>query len=273
MRERGVVTSDNDQGLGAASSPDTAAALTACGVGTCGPDDNQAQAGHLIAGQAAGSIAKPLGAGENGPRYDLDNDTYVATVRMREGCEGGGKGPLVTENFSATLATRNDQVLSVARMRGFGDYVEDDCASALKARDYKDHTDLVCGVADPVTASEGKTYTHEGTHNFRLHNVVSVAENQRAEVVEAPVTQALSTGGGKMGQGYPAVAVEYTLRRLTPLECERLQGFPDGHTAVPFAGKEVAADSHRYKAIGNSMAVPVMHYVGRRIQLWEEVTA
>ena len=60
----------------------------------------------------------------------------------------------------------------------------------------------------------------------------------------------------------------HTVRRLTPLECERLQGFPDNHTQIPWRGKPAAEcpDAPRYKAIGNSMAVPVMRWIGRRIQ-------
>jgi DNA (cytosine-5)-methyltransferase 1 len=57
-----------------------------------------------------------------------------------------------------------------------------------------------------------------------------------------------------------------TVRRLTVLECERLQGFPDGYTQVPYRNKP-AADGPRYKALGNSMAVPVMRWIGERIQL------
>ena len=54
------------------------------------------------------------------------------------------------------------------------------------------------------------------------------------------------------------------VRRLTPVECERLQGFPDGHTRVTYRGKP-AADGPRYKALGNSMAVPCMQWIGRRV--------
>lgn len=70
----------------------------------------------------------------------------------------------------------------------------------------------------------------------------------------------------------PAVALQQNVgvRRLTPRECERLQGFPDGHTNVPHRGKP-ATDGPRYKALGNSMAVPVMHWIGRRIALLESV--
>ena len=62
---------------------------------------------------------------------------------------------------------------------------------------------------------------------------------------------------------------EMLVRRLTPLECERLQGFPDGHTLIPYRGKPVeeCPDGPRYKAIGNSMAVPVMRWIGERIAM------
>lgn len=55
------------------------------------------------------------------------------------------------------------------------------------------------------------------------------------------------------------------VRRLTPMECERLQGFPDGYTNIPWRGKDDSPDSRRYKALGNSMAVPVMRWIAERI--------
>jgi DNA (cytosine-5)-methyltransferase 1 len=74
------------------------------------------------------------------------------------------------------------------------------------------------------------------------------------------------------GSVTPALAVKSTtgilykgVRRLTPIECERLQGFPDNYTLVPYNGKMVA-DYSRYRALGNSMAVPVMRWIGHRIQ-------
>jgi DNA (cytosine-5)-methyltransferase 1 len=63
---------------------------------------------------------------------------------------------------------------------------------------------------------------------------------------------------------------EMAVRRLTPRECERLQGFPDDYTAIPWRGKE-APDGPRYKALGNSMAVPVMRWIGKRIQQVEKI--
>lgn len=61
-----------------------------------------------------------------------------------------------------------------------------------------------------------------------------------------------------------------TVRRLTPRECERLQGFPDDYTDIPYRNKGHAPDGARYKALGNSMAVPVMRWIGERIQMAEE---
>jgi DNA (cytosine-5)-methyltransferase 1 len=55
------------------------------------------------------------------------------------------------------------------------------------------------------------------------------------------------------------------VRRLTPVECERLQGFPDNYTNITWRKKEESPDGPRYKALGNSMAVPVMAWIGRRI--------
>ena len=61
-----------------------------------------------------------------------------------------------------------------------------------------------------------------------------------------------------------AVSTNMAVRRLTPVECERLQGFPDNYTNIP-----KAADGNRYKALGNSMAVPVMKWIGERINQYE----
>lgn len=74
----------------------------------------------------------------------------------------------------------------------------------------------------------------------------------------------MGTGGGNV----PNTISLGRVRRLTPIECERLQGFFDNFTKVPFRKKSAddCPDSPRYKAIGNSMAVPVMYWIGRRIK-------
>jgi DNA (cytosine-5)-methyltransferase 1 len=81
---------------------------------------------------------------------------------------------------------------------------------------------------------------------------------------EEDIAPSLEGGGG--GNNKPALAQGMAVRRLTPRECERLQGFADDYTLVPFRGKP-AADGNRYKALGNSMAVPVMRWLGERIAM------
>jgi len=143
-------------------------------------------------------------------------------------------------------------------------------------------------VADPLTSNEAKTYTQEGSHNFRTRNVVphgvphvvphvvkeGAADDPPAYCYpdadqlgyapgdEGPETP-LATSPAVLAGAHPRMVV----RRLTPRECERLQGFPDDWTLIPWKGKPAVdcPDGPRYKALGNSMAVPVMRWIGRRI--------
>ena len=124
-------------------------------------------------------------------------------IRMREGKEGGGKGPLISKDQSLTLATANDQVLAFT-------------------------------------------------------------QNQRDEVREMDVAGALAAQPGMKQQTYARVGM--AVRRLLPVETERLQGFPDDYTNIPWRGKDHAPDGPRYKALGNSWAVPCAKYIAERIQ-------
>ncbi|KJY06165.1 phage N-6-adenine-methyltransferase [Morganella morganii] len=227
---------------------DVVAALTKNGVGATGADDNQAQAGHLIAG--------------------------------------------------------------AFRMAAFGEYVDDETASTVKARDYKDATDLavmsVHGTQDPdvnhelahtlgrnhgqenaCIAFSCKDYGADATENLsptlRAGNSSNSNQNsgQPPAIALAGNTIGRAPQNGGNGTGYDESGVSYTLtksdihgvsvrnsvRRLTPVECERLQGFPDNHTQISWRGKDAAdcPDGPRYRAIGNSMAVPVMRWIGERI--------
>ena len=85
----------------------------------------------------------------------------------------------------------------------------------------------------------------------------------------------LTPNGGRGGLGVGAIAAASAVRRLTPVECERLQGFPDNFTAIPWKKKDAdnCPDGPRYKALGNSMAVPVMRWIGERIQLVDDLTS
>jgi DNA (cytosine-5)-methyltransferase 1 len=87
--------------------------------------------------------------------------------------------------------------------------------------------------------------------------------------VTGPLLKGSPTSGGRP---LPAIALQsMAVRRLTPIECERLQGFPDNYTNIPWRKKDESPDGPRYKALGNSWAVPVVRWIGRRIQ--EQINA
>jgi DNA (cytosine-5)-methyltransferase 1 len=109
--------------------------------------------------------------------------------------------------------------------------------------------------------SDEKAFTLSATQDQQIaFNTNARPDEMKFETdVSGTLTRSQSAG----------VMQNMAVRRLTPTECERLQGFPDGHTDIPWKGKE-APDSPRYKALGNSMAVPVMAWLGKRIQLLED---
>ena len=80
------------------------------------------------------------------------------------------------------------------------------------------------------------------------------------------VTQTLKSPSGGVTESIGAVHIGMAVRRLTPVECERLQGFPDGYTNIPWRKAAESPDGPRYKALGNSWAVPVVAWIGQRIQ-------
>lgn len=189
------------------------AALTARGVGTCGADDNQAQAGHLIAfggGNTAGHIDVATACTAHGIRLDFDTETFAVH---------GTQDPDTNRELAHTLGRNNGQENAI---------VTEPFTLAIRGR------------------SEGSTIEvrNDGTANALL-----------------------TPNGGRAGMGVGAIGWGMQVRRLTPIECERLQGFPDNHTLIGWRGKDTAEcpDGPRYKAIGNSMAVPVMRWIGERI--------
>lgn len=154
-----------------------------------------------------------------------------------------------------------------------------DVATACTAHgvrmDFDTETFAVHGTQDPDTNHE---LAHTLGRNHGQENVIitepyTIAirgreEGSTVEVRNDGTANALLTpNGGRAGMGVGAVGWGMQVRRLTPVECERLQGFPDNHTLISWRGKDAAdcPDGQRYKAIGNSMAVPVMRWIGERI--------
>jgi DNA (cytosine-5)-methyltransferase 1 len=239
-----------------------------------------------------------------------------------------------------------------ARMVAFGEYVDDGTASAMKARDYKDATDLVAqsspiaayaiqgsmigrndnagpqgdGINEEVCFTQNTIDRHAVAQPipFDTTQITSpsnyskpqfgdpchpLAAGAHPPAVAQPIVL-MDQGGGVMNiehdmtgtlrretHGHEPVIVSPTLtaandpsrspqstevtnqvaavhsvsmavRRLTPIECERLQGFPDNYTEIPWRKKlaDQCPDGPRYKALGNSWAVPVVHWIGKRIQ-------
>lgn len=233
--------------------------------------------GHPAPRREAGEgIARPIAAGSpgsSGYRNDADTaDNLIAfggnntkgqiEVATAVNAHGGphGRMDFESETFIA-FHIRQDPDISGEVTHPLGAQ-DNGMAVAFSAKDYG----ADAGEISPTLRAMG----HAGSHaNAGGQVAVAFAENSRAELRlqggDGQIAPQITTGGGKPGQGMPAVMQSMQVRRLTPRECERLQGFPDDYTLIPYRGKP-AADGPRYKALGNSMAVPVMRWIGERIQ-------
>ena len=216
--------------------------------------------------ETAGTLASRTDGG-GFPGTDEACSGYVqpvgrsAVMRMATG-QGGAEilteqSPPLTCNHESPIAfdSRQDTVSST---EVFG---------ALGSASPQAQAVCVTGDITHTLKAEGFDASEDGTGRGQPI-VAAFAENSRSELRyeagDGSRTGTLSIGGGKPGQGTPMVQVGMAVRRLTPRECERLQGFPDDYTLITVRGKP-AADGPRYKALGNSWAVPNVHWIGRRI--------
>lgn len=112
----------------------------------------------------------------------------------------------------------------------------------------------------------GAMFTLTKTDIHAVAQPVAFEENFHA-IREVDIAPAMTTEGYRVSQNAGALGLRQAMqvRRLTPVECERLQGFPDNYTNIPWRKKPESPDGPRYKALGNSMAVPVMRWIGERI--------
>ena len=104
-----------------------------------------------------------------------------------------------------------------------------------------------------------------GRQDYETETLIAFTQNQAGDVLCGEIMHSLATNQNATGRNAANVATPLAVRRLTPRECERLQGFPDDFTLVQYRGKP-AADGPRYKALGNSMAVPVIGWILERIR-------
>lgn len=255
------------------------AALTASGVGTCGADDNQGQAGHLV---PAISPALTANYGK-GPDSDATNcmlvvpileagaRTGVSTNDPRAGLGiGAPNGPMFTlqagkQHAVAVIPFDTTQITSAAnRARPEpGDPCHPIPAhghAPTIAFSSKDHG-ADAGEVAPTMRAMGHTTSHANSGG----QIAIAYQCHGSNVGEMGV---LRRGNGNVTGGVPFI-LQYGVRRLTERECARLQGFPDGYLSIPYNGK-IAKGGPLYHALGNSMAVPVMRWIGERIQKVEE---
>lgn len=192
-------------------------------------------------------------AGCNGKGWKTDVSYTLNTVDRPAVCAGFKLGNSerafsigYSEECAPTLNAEcggNKPAVAIYRMQGFGDYQPGDKASSCKHRDNKDATDLVIAAVD----------CRHGTGNAKINGTL----------------QAKSSGGQSVNL-QNVCRIEQTVRRLTPLEYERLQGYPDGWTDIGEwidgkGKKRETTDSARYMALGNSIALPPWKWVLKRL--------
>lgn len=245
--------------------------------------DRESVSGHPAESGAAGE--RPAGAAESGASY---------AVRIRGGCDGGGKGALVQTEKSGTLGTGNDQTIFCY---GISSYE----SNAMKSSN--PHSGIYeADTARTLDLNGGSPACNQGGMAVVTLDMTHACDVIRECGEQVPALQArMGTGGNQVpltyqmnGFGdYRAAEVassckqrdfkdgtdlaitHMVVRRLTPMECERLQGFPDGWTDIgdwvktDKRGREIkvkgSADSPRYKALGNSIALPFWDWMLRRM--------
>lgn len=185
--------------------------------------------------------------------YGRDRGGNSYTLKIRSGCAGGGKGALVQTEKSATLSTLQDQTLFqpvVYDARGNGDGKTCPTITGDHENRITDYTAI---------AIERKTFNEQSFSHYK--------ESEKCSTLKAKA--------GNIGNGSECLVAEKTIRwivrRLTPVECERLQGFPSGWTDIgewtdTKGKKHKYADTPRYKALGNSIALPQWFWIAQKVK-------
>jgi DNA (cytosine-5)-methyltransferase 1 len=204
-----------------------------------------------------------------GQKCDFEVETFIAHSLRGEGFDasedGTGRGtPLVPVAYRTT---GNDGCYETGDIVGALDTQTDPNARivAFTAKDYGADAMDDCS---PTLRAGGFTGSHA---NGGVMPAVAydLRGREHGAQFEGPHDTAnIRAASGGSSRSYVAASA---VRRLTPMECERLQGFLPGYTAVPYRNKP-AADGPRYKSLGNSMAVPVMRWIGERIAMVEDLT-
>lgn len=233
-------------------------------------DDWRPPAAVLFERQSMPGYFKPSGKAE-------ENTAGSTGFSVRATSEGGLKDITMALTASygrggADLASKPLLHLQHFDRQSMSQYSEAGVASTINARDWKCPTDLVC---------IGGQHPNAGIDNNLCQTLTEAMGTGGGHI---PLVNAQSTIGAldtqcgfqkathqSLNAGHVlAPPVTNAVRRLTPVECERLQGMPDHHTNIIWKGKPAPA-GQRYKAIGNSMATVAMHWLGKRIDFVDGV--
>lgn len=223
--------------------------------------DRMVESGNSITGDAESEGTGRSGGKGTGRVLESDHretstrctEPAAYTLKIRSGCEGGGKGALVQTELSATISTLQDQTLFqpvVYDARGNGD-------GKIVPTITGDHENRITDYT--AIAIERKTFNEQSSSHYK----------------ESDKCSTLKAKAGNIGNGSECLiaekAIRWIVRRLTPVECERLQGYPDGYTDIgdwidSKGKKHKYADSPRYKALGNSIALPQWFWLVQRMR-------
>jgi len=233
---------------------ETADCLTSA-YGTKWNGNASADNGSLFAAQPVAFSIMPMNSGKDYKAREVD----VAQPLMAAGPVGGNQGgdfvaqPVgtdcyngaITGDVAATLGTPGSSVNASGPtvMQPVGIFQD----SEFGVQQYD----------SAGTLRAGRIPEHQ-----MVMQPIGIDEEQNACVDGFGTLKARMEGGGFEGS---VMTPSMQVRRLTPVECERLQGFPDDYTNIPWRKKPEAPDGPRYKALGNSMAVPCMAWIGQRI--------
>jgi DNA (cytosine-5)-methyltransferase 1 len=239
-------------------------------------------------------------------REETSRDTGESPTRSSTWWNGNS----VASTLDSSLLRKRQTMPDKNRFSAIISYVPDVVGiitTAYGSKNYSNHQEVTSGSVvayapfdlAQITSKANYSTVHTGDpvpplNTVSQMHVAAIHQNNRSEVRLSDTAYALNGGGGKPGQGTPAVlhirtgqtgangsnisenlshtldsttsAVSYgtIVRRLTPRECERLQGYPDDWTLVPWRGKQ-APDTLRYQAIGNGIALPVLEWIGKRL--------
>jgi DNA (cytosine-5)-methyltransferase 1 len=194
-------------------------------------------------------------------------DQVCSTVTSRWGT-GGGNAPMVSQETVGTLCADSHPGAYSGQDAYTGRLVAQPVSAYSIREDAKANTFSATKLEVSVALKALQPSTQ--SHHAQTFVAQTVGTDCYNGSITGDIACTMGTSGSSVNASGPTVMQSMAVRRLTVIECERLQGFPDHYTDIKPKGKPTA-DGPRYKALGNSMAVPVMNWIGQKIQKVEDL--